>query len=257
MTVPGLPARMRTVLFFHVAPLIIALRIIAGVTAASDEPQRQAVQRELMKLKQTWKSAVEQYRLKAEKSGFELKGGLHFQQFRILTKLLNNASSKTIQAESKRICAKQVGPLPVDSSDPDKIYDSILLEALVDRSIEQKDAPRLSLLLSHNCPGYIVYAPLEFRLADSEWPGAIQVLFDCYEKSKSAHAKKDIVVCLGRAFASLRESLPADSVFVEEAKRWYVKNRSKLKVNNKYPYLTAQPRYIVPPDKNLFVFSSK
>src|SRR6266566_236182 len=124
---------MRTISFFHRAPPVIALYILAGFITASGEPQRQAVQRELMKLKQTWKSEVEQYRLKAEKSGFELKGGLHFQQFQILTKLLNNASVKAIQAESKRICAKQVGSLPVDSSDPDKIYDNILLEALVDR----------------------------------------------------------------------------------------------------------------------------
>jgi len=245
---------MKSVSLFPRGSPVIELCILAGVTVASDEPQGRAVRQELVKLRQSWKLEVEEYRLKAEKSRFPTKGGLHFQQVQILEKLLNNASSRTIEVESKRICGKEVGPLPVDSSDPDKIYDHFLLEALVDRSIEQKDGPRLSLLLSHNCPGYIVDVPLEFRLAASEWPGAIQLLFDCYEKSKSAQLRKDIVVCLGRAFASLRESLPADSVFVEEAKRWYVKNRSKLKVNNKYPYLTAQPRYIVPPDSNLFVF---
>jgi len=77
-----------------------------------------------------------------------------------------------------------------------------MLHALTEIAVVHKDKNTLVLLVSHNCPGYIALAPLEFVL-EERWPGSIALLLECYAKADSVVTKKGILVCLlnlGRSF---------------------------------------------------------
>lgn len=220
--------------------LVLTAALGAGIGGASGRPQARAGQLAPANLKQLWKLAVEK-----EQAGSKFPHKGYRYQLEIMKRLLYRTPTNVVEAEFRRICATQVPSFPEHRDDLNQAYDTVLLQALVERSIEQKDRLRLSTLLRRNCPNYLAESPLEFCL-DDQWPGSFALLFDCYAESNSAHAKKDILLCLGRAFASLRARFPADGPFLEEARKWYARNGPAATVNYDYPPLPSRPH--TPPD---------
>jgi hypothetical protein len=213
---------------------IVACWLFTGACGVSD-------QEAVAKFKQDWKLQSGKFFQTANAEKYHPKGGFYSHEVRILKDLLNEAPAGVIEAEFQRICAEDVDPeapsMLKNDTNLDANYDSALLDAFVMRSIERRDSQHLITLLSRHCRQCVIgFAPLEYWLADG-WPGGIERLFDCYSATKSPIVKKNILVCLGQAFPSLRGRFPADDEFVKEAQSWYAANSSKLDVNHMYQYL--------------------
>jgi len=237
---------------------IAACWFLTGACGLADESMKQAQQEGKTKLKQEWKLQTEKYIQVARDEKYPRKGGFYPDEVRILQSLLNEAPTNEVDVEFQRICAAAAVPMfSGDDRDLDGNYDHVLLQSFVWRSVDRRDAQQLIALLSHHCPRYIVYEPLEFYLA-AQWPKSIEPLFACYAATKAPAVKQDIVFCLRRAFPSLRDRFPADDVFIKRAQSWYMGNRSKLAVNTKYQYLVSQPLQMPGVDTtNLFVYQSQ
>jgi hypothetical protein len=129
--------------------------------------------------------------------------------------------------------------------------------AFIQWSTEEKDSKRLGELLKSNCPYYVAYIPLEFYLATT-YPDAFPRLFDWYAEARSGEAKKNLFLCLERAFDTLRfENLKSRhgdvNAFLTAAKAWYNENHSKTKVNKRYPHLISRYTTKDPEEQDLFV----
>jgi hypothetical protein len=211
---------------------------------------------ETTNLKQSWKTQVAQ-RIAAAKTS-PVKGGFYFDEVSILERLLNESPANTAAAASKYICALETIPnRSGNDRDLDANYNTFLLQALIDHSIERKNTRGLVMLLSHHCPRYIVYTPLEFILA-AKCQDSINPLFDSYVAAKSRPVRNDIIACLARAFPALRARSPSDPEFIKQAQAWFTGNRSRVQVNPLYQYLVAQPPPRPGEDRtNLFVPGSK
>jgi len=172
-----------------------------------------------------------------------------------LKRLLSEAPTEVVEEEFQRICVANVRDSYDDHSDLEKNYDNALLQAFTELSIEKKDGQRLTAILNHHCPKYIVYSALEFSMAYG-WPGSLGLLFDCYATAKSPAVKQDIAFCLGRAFPDLRKRYTLDGEFIKEARTWYDANISQVQINTQYPHLPARLP-TVKPIKDLFVPKSK
>lgn len=246
----------RLVILRFAAVAAISLFTAAGI--ASDASGSKIPAKAHATLKQTWKLQSEKYIRDAKAASYTPKGGYYAGEIRILKDLLNQAPTNEVRIEFDRICAASVIPeRSGDDTNLDENYSHCLLQALVIRSIENKQSGELVTLLQHHCPRYLVFGALEFWLA-SDWPGSMERLFECYPAAKSTSARKDIVFCLGRAFPALRQQFPDDGEFVKQAQRWYSANQPNLEVNQRYQHLAAQP----PPHPgqdvtNLFVFRSR
>jgi len=210
------------------------------------------------KLRQDWKLRVMQAIQDAKKAGLiSPKGGFYHKEVVILDALLDQAPANVAEDEFRRICANPVRDRWDSEDELDKSYDHVLMVAFFYRSSERKDRQRLTTLLCHHCPQYLGYAASEFYLV-STWPESIECFFDCYTAAKSAGVQKNVVSCLGRAFPALRDRFPADREFVQEARNWYMSNRSNLQINYRYVHVAAQP----PPEPgldvtNLFLYKPK
>lgn len=248
---------MRKALLFQWLIPIAACCFFACSCGVRDELTKQAQQQGTSKLQQDWKLQTEKYIQAAKADKYSPKGGFYFHEVRILQDLLKNAPRNELNAELQRICAADVIRECSNDHDLDGNYDAVLLQSFIGRSVERRDARQLVALLSHHCPRYIGYGPLEYYLA-SEWPDSFETLFDCYVAAKSPAARQDIVFCLRRAFPLVSERFPPDHEFVKQAKGWYLENRSKLAVNTRYQYLPAHPPSLREEDRtNLFVYWSK
>jgi len=243
---------------FQLLAAIAACWFLAGTCAVPGESTKPAQSEATPKLKPAWKLGTENYIQAAIGEKYSRKGGFYSDEVRILQSLLNEAPASELQAEFQRICAAD--PVPKFSGDDRDLegnYDGILLQAFAGWIVDRRDGHQLIALLSHHCPRYIVYAPLEFYLA-SKWPASVQTLFDCYAASRAPAAKQDILFCLRRAFPLFSARFPADDEFVKRAQSWYAGNRSKLAVNMKYRYLVSQPPPRPEDDtSNLFVILSQ
>jgi hypothetical protein len=165
-------------IFQWLAP-IAACWFFTGACGVADETTKQAQKEGSTKLKQEWKLQTEKYIQGAKDEKHPGKGGFYFDEVRILQSLLNATPANELDAEFQIICAADAVPkFSGDDRDLDGNYDVVLLQSLVGWSVERRDAQRLLALLSHHCPLYIVYAPLEFCLA-IRWPESIETLFDC------------------------------------------------------------------------------
>jgi hypothetical protein len=228
-----------------------------GASGASESVLKPATREGTAKLRQDWNLQSAQAIRDAKRSNLPSKGGLYPGQVRILKDLIDAAPVDVVEAEFQRICASAVPKSYAHGAAVDKNYDYVLLIALVERSIERKDAAHLTTLLSHHCPREVVYCPLEFALA-YRWPGSIERLIDCYSAARSPSAKEDILFCLGRAFPALRDRFSASTEFVNQARSWYVANQGRLKVNDKYQYIPSLPPPSAGEDRtNLFLYGSK
>ena len=191
-------------------------------------------------LKNDWKVRANQFAEDAKRDNYRgIKGGFYSYQVKILEDLLDQVPSGVAAAEVERLCAAEVPEFLGQENDLDKIYDHVLLMALIEHNIKQKDARSLRALIESHCPRYVVYSPLEFSLVEG-WPESFERLFEWYGSAKNATAKTNIAFCLGRAFPGLRGQFPADAEFVHQARSWYQANGSKLQTNHKYAWLPSQ-----------------
>lgn len=208
------------------------------------------------KLKQDWKLQATREIEDAHRRNYSPKGGFYRAQVRVLQETLDQARQEVVESEFKRICGTDVADFSGRDDEMDKNFDHVMMVALLERSIGRRDTQHLQTLLSHHCPRYVVYCPLEFYLA-YEWPGSIEHLFTCSVSAKAPAARKDAIFCLGRAFPSLRQRFSADSEFVHQAQSWYAANHSNLQFNTNYGYLPALPPPSGEDRTNLFIYKSK
>ena len=141
---------MRARSYLHWVLIFIALGSGAVVRGASGVPQSQAGKDELSRLKQKWQLEV----LRLGDTNRPLKAFVTMRPT-ILKRLQTNASSDAVEFEFRRICATEVPAIEKDYHDLDTCYDTVLLQALVAQSVDQRDRLRLVRLLSRNCPGWL------------------------------------------------------------------------------------------------------
>jgi hypothetical protein len=162
------------------------------------------------------------------------------QRTTILKELLDQQPTNVINAAIARVCQKEVRLASGAATSSEEAYDAALLAALVDRAVDKRDRMTLVKLLRHNCPRVVEQLmPPEFYFA-KQWPGSISCLFEAYDTAAAASAKKDLLACLERAFASIRARSPNESDFIREAGEWYAKKQPELKINEQYPWLPAR-----------------
>jgi len=158
----------------------------------------------------------------------------HILRVDILRDLLAKAPQSSLDAEVNRLGAARVpnGYNPADQ--PEKAYDSALLEALVDKAIDEKNGVVLKTLFASNFPQQIRQAPIEFTIYQ-RWPEGFITIYETFATTKSAQVKKDIAICMRRAFPSVAKRFAKDAVLVPECKARFEANRERLKLNEDYP----------------------
>lgn len=225
--------------------LVILFFTLHCCSAFSDvTSNHQSTTNTLTALKMAWHAGITNY----------ISDGkvFHSKRVEILKSLLNNVSTNLLEDAFQSICETNIAYKPIDPRHLEESFDASLLEAMVDRLVDTKDAQKLGILLKHNCPRYIELIPLEYRLA-TKWPDGIIVLCDCYFQSKSAQTKHDIYLCLFHAFSTLRNRDDTDDIFVSKVKQWYQQEHSKLIVNEQYPWLPSRPAMSVSTGQDLFI----
>jgi hypothetical protein len=115
--------------------------LLTGINGVFGEEKNQPDD-EGMKLKQAWKLEVAKLEV-AKPNPFPFKGDL---QFSILERLIRKAPANVVETEYRRICHTNIPSIAQNTSDLDSNYDYILLEVLVDRSIDAKDASKFASL---------------------------------------------------------------------------------------------------------------
>jgi hypothetical protein len=226
--------------------------LLATAGCGPSGSQDNGAQSEVLELKRRWKAKAEAY-----------SDSKDFPTYAVVTlrETLESGPTNVVASEFRRLCSVAVPEASEHPEDLEKSYDKMLLEALVDLCVRQKDGPRLTALLRNNCPQSIGLVPLEYWLANagweesSGWPEAIPLLLQAYDEAKSRRVRTDIIVCVGRAFPSLRSRFPEDKVFIREAGTWYKQNNSQLHLNHQYPYLPSQPEPLrdKPNPRDLFI----
>lgn len=104
-------------------------------------------------------------------------------------------------------------------------------------------------LLSRNCPNRMFRSNIECALIiirEDKIPDGVLVLCDAYEKSQDRSAKEEIYNALERAFRSFRLPSNGADEYVQEVRKWYLKNRDAYEPNNEYLNYTF---FAVPPER--------
>jgi len=112
-------------------------------------------------------------------------------------------------------------------------YDRTLVQTFVAKLLKENERGRLVDLLAAKCPRSVGANPIELYLTVISMDNVL-LLFDSYDKSGNRDSKEIILSALGAAFWKLREDHTADEEFISLSRDWYLKNRSKLKVNVYY-----------------------
>lgn len=228
--------------------LITCVLLLAGLMVGCAESKPEPAARALINLKSTWKERAE---------GCRGSKGFWSPAVKILTSLLKTLPSHALTNEIERICRTEVRNIQ-DLEDLEGSFDEALLEALIQRSVEERNTAILERLLKSNCPKYVAYLPLEFYLG-SDWPDGFVVLFDCAEKSITPHAKENLTIVLRRAFSTLSNEWSDRETFIRAARSWHSKNRENVELNEHYPHLMAQPvsDLIAGKDRDLFLMKHR
>jgi hypothetical protein len=193
-----------------------------------------------LRIRELWKSNVAEY---ANSKSFP------DEKVRVLKRLLDDAPTNVVENEFVRVCSTTVPAVSCEPFD----YDTVLLQTMVSRAVEQKNGEMLVRLLRSNCPQYVGFLPTEYYLARAS-TNAFSSLFDGFASARSGEAKRRTLTCLARAFASLRSQYSDDQAFVSQAKHWYAEHRGSLALNPDYPHLGARPAFPLSPSiKDLFV----
>jgi hypothetical protein len=229
---PALPSWARSA--WLVGLLAISMHAEAALTQASPTPLKASQTREL------WKSNVVKY---VNSKSFP------DEKVRVLKRLLDAAPTNVVEDEFVRVCSTTVPAVSLEPFD----YDTVLLQAMVSRAVEQKNREMLVRLLQSNCPQYVGFLPTEYYLARAG-TNVFSSLFDAFETARSTEAKQRALTCLARAFDSLRSQYPDDQAFVGHAKLWYAQHNGSLALNPDYPHLGSRPAFPLSlPNKDLFL----
>lgn len=220
--------------------------VAANPGCKSKEELARALQHELALIKTEWKSGVKTYHS-------DLKSYVT-EQVTVLKELLSKAPEGAVEFEFTRMRSTNVS-LELATDDLDERYDIVMLETLVVRSIDAKDRSRLLALLTYNCPREGEHMmPLEMYSA-VKWPESILVIFEAHDQTASESVKKEILLHLSHTFDSLRNKFADDSVFMKEARKWFIENRDRVTINPRYPYVAGQPPPFRDTPKDLFILT--
>jgi hypothetical protein len=222
------------------------LGLLPALIAAStdkDSRREQPVTAEARQLRQAWM---------AEATNHLQSMAFADERLRILRRLLRSTPKNIVQSEYNRLCSNSLAVSRARALD----YDRALLECFVSVAVEERNGEKLTCLLTMNCPYAIGFQPTEFYMATA-WKEGILILFESFSNSHSQEARQAVMQALRRAFNTQHAEFKDDAEFVARAKRWFLQNRGRLKVNPDYPHLGQRPAFPEPQVKDLFLITER
>jgi glutathione peroxidase-family protein len=159
----------------------------------------------------------------------------------VLLTILEKFSAQEIRSESERILETPLAYAKMSE------YEQTFMQALVVRALNENNRSSLVDLLARKAPRSIAANPIELYLTIKDADN-ILFLFESYQQTSASDNKQVLMEALNGSFKDQRKLLKSDEEFLKVSKEWYLKNRSKLRVN---PYY--YPRESSPSTWHLFV----
>jgi hypothetical protein len=155
---------------------------------------------------------------------------------KLLVGLLKQATREEVDGEFARCITLQPGGEQLSE------YERTLAQAFAVLLLEQNDREKLLNLLSFNPPRFVAVMPLELFLATNLKDGVL-VLFDSYGAARNPDAKKTLFEALRRAFKAQHRVFKIETVFLDQSRKWYLKNKGRIKINPLYNPYSISPSY--------------
>jgi hypothetical protein len=177
------------------------------------------------------------------------KGGA----YRLLEILLWEIMKEHFSASELRELAVSCATMPADSSS----FHESLIRTMLCIFVGSHDREGIVTLLSVHCPWRVGFSNLEDYLAYSKdlIKDPILVLGEAFAKAKDEWTRARLAAAVRRAFIGSGIRGKDDPEFVNNAMRWYERNKEKLTINHQYNHnygtLDVRERYSTNP---LFIF---
>lgn len=131
-------------------------------------------------------------------------------------------------------------PSPTDPKKPDRPGEFVpdLLAFMVRTFVQTGDRERLVDVLSKRCPSLIEWPEtVEYWLAFQGWKlkEPMLILGEAYARSRVPKTRSALAASVRRSFAGLGIRGKDDAEFVDNAMRWYQREKGHLIVNARYP----------------------
>jgi hypothetical protein len=155
---------------------------------------------------------------------------------KIIESLENVLKSNLSDADVRQLAAS-CDTVPAKEEDRSE-FESAVLGYTVQTLVKAGDREQLVTLLSRRCPSRVRPRDcIEFELADAgaRLKDPIVILSEAYSKCDVPEVRHDLAAALRRGFADKEIPGKGDSEFVENAARWYQREKERVVVNVKYP----------------------
>jgi hypothetical protein len=120
---------------------------------------------------------------------------------------------------------------------PDDGFAHDMIAFMIKAFIESGDRESLVELLSKRCPSLIrLGETIEYHLAYHGWrfEDRMHIFAEAYERSQVAETRHALVTAVRRSFAGLGIRGENEAEFLDNAMRWYQREKGRLFVNREY-----------------------